>query len=103
MLMGFGGVDSSAFACVPSKTQSVETSTNAAPASAAAVAALRVEFTYASHAARRSEYSRPKSLRMAQWMTTSGAFRAMLARTAPSSTMSTRWVAYGRLSDDANE
>jgi hypothetical protein len=70
--MGLGGVTSSAPDWVPSNTQSVETTTKAAPASAAAVAVVEVAVTYDFQAADRSRYRPAKSLRIAQWTTRSG-------------------------------
>ena len=93
MLIGLGGVDSSAPACVPSKTQSVETSTTFAPTSLAASTTWRVAPTYASHPARRSVASRAGSLRIALCTIASGLLSSTLARTASASVRSSsRWV-----------
>ncbi len=89
MLMGFGGVLSSAPPWVPSNTQSVDTTTNGASTPLAASATARVAPTYASHARRRSAYMRSQSLRIAQWTTTSGAKARTLCSTATGSVTST--------------
>jgi hypothetical protein len=71
-----GGASSGAGPCVPSNTQSVETSTTCAPAAFAASTTLRVAPTYASHAARRSAAIAAGSLRIAACTIASGAAAA---------------------------